>query len=158
MTSRQSALQREIKQRVPFGSKSQEAMLGIERTADILRAHFEKLLAPYGVTGQQYNVLRILRGAGAEGLPTLAIADRMLERSPGITRMIDRLERKGWVSRERLADDRRCVVCRITKKGIDLMAKLDGPVQEADASLDFLSKSALDRLIKTLDVIRGELA
>src|SRR5919199_5153950 len=93
-------------------------------TADKVKTFFETVCAPFRITGQQYNVLRILRGAEPEGLPTLTIAERMIERTPGITRMIDRLEAKGLVVREVRPHDRRCVYCRITKKGLKLLEQL----------------------------------
>jgi DNA-binding MarR family transcriptional regulator len=107
--TRRSQIQDEIKQRKPFHSLGQEAVISLLRTADVVRAHFEKQLAPYGVTLQQFNVLRILRGAGAGGLPTLEIGARMVERTPGVTRLIDRLERKDLVRRARGTEDRRVV-------------------------------------------------
>ena len=87
LNDKASALQREIGQKKPFRSSSQEAVLGILRTADVVRRFLARVLEPYDVTPQQYNVLRILRGSGAEGLPTLTIGERMLEDSPGVTRL-----------------------------------------------------------------------
>src|SRR6266576_2721240 len=112
-----------------FRSREQEAALGLLRTADAVKRSLAQVIEPHGITAQQYNVLRILRGAGADGLPTLEIADRMIEQTPGITRLIDRLESKKLVWRERSSTDRRCVYCRITAAGIALLARLDGPVQ-----------------------------
>jgi len=104
---------------------------------------------------QQYNVLRILRGAGEKGLPTLDISERMIESAPGITRLIDRLETKKLVSRERCATDRRQVFCRITAIGLTLLASLDGPVLEAaDTTLGILKKNELTSLIDLLDKTR----
>lgn len=123
--------------------------------ADRVRALFEAVCAPFGITGQQYNVLRILRGAGAEGLPTLTIAERMIERAPGITRMIDRLEAKGLVTRETRQDDRRRVHCRITEKGLSLLALLDGPVEEVNAAtFSVLNKVELGQLVALLEKTR----
>lgn len=96
-----SSLQAEIQQTTPFRSLSEEAILSILRTADLVRTAITDLLAPAGITMQQYNVLRILRGAGEAGLPTLAIGDRMIESAPGVTRLLDRMEAKSWVSRTR---------------------------------------------------------
>src|ERR687897_938950 len=101
MRDETSALQKEIRQTRPFQSRGQEAVLALMRTTDLARRVIGKVLEPYDVTAQQYNVLRILRGAGEAGLPTLDIADRMIEQAPGITRLIDRLEAKGLVRRER---------------------------------------------------------
>lgn len=104
----------------------------ILRAADHLRRRYAPLLARHGVTLQQYNVLRILRGAGPAGLPTLTLVDRMIEQAPGITRLLARLVRKGWVRRRRDDDDQRVVICRITPAGRRLLRQLDGPVAAAD--------------------------
>ena len=106
----------------------------ILRAADRLRRRYAPLLARHGVTLQQYNVLRILRGAGSAGLPTLTLIDRMIEQAPGITRLLTRLVRKGWVRRRRDGDDRRVVICRITAAGRRLLRQLDGPVAAADSA------------------------
>ncbi len=149
------ALQRELHQSRPFRSSSQEATLGLFRTADVLRRRFARVLEPSGVTLQQYNVLRILRGAGDAGLQTLAVAERMVERAPGVTRLIDRLRAKGLVERERSAGDRRCVLCRITQAGLALLDELDGPMDAADdASLSMLTAQEQQNLIELLDRIR----
>jgi DNA-binding MarR family transcriptional regulator len=152
-----SRVQQEIKQRRPFPSPAQEAVVGLFRTADRLRRRVARVLEPEGVTPQQYNVLRILRGAGAEGLPTLEIAERMIEQTPGITRLLDRLERKRLVSRERCPADRRQVTCRITPGGLALLGRLDGPVDEADRRLLGLKPAELQKLIGLLDRVRIEL-
>jgi DNA-binding MarR family transcriptional regulator len=131
------------------------ALLALFRAADRVKGVVSVVIEPHGVTLQQYNVLRILRGAEPEGLPTLAIAERMIERAPGITRMIDRLERLGLVIRERRADDRRCVHCRITRTGLELLAELDRPVDAADRrAFSALTAAELDRLILLLEKVR----
>jgi DNA-binding MarR family transcriptional regulator len=119
----------EIKQTKPFTSESQEAFLLLLKTTDQLRRSLSRQMEGAGVTLQQYNVLRILRGAGTEGLPTLEIANRMIEETPGITRLIDRLEDRGWVERERSATDRRQVICRLSETGRALLAGLDDPIE-----------------------------
>ena len=132
-------------------SKAQIAYVSLLATADGVRALFERVCAPFDITGQQYNVLRILRGAEPEGLPTLTIAERMIERAPGITRMIDRLESKGLVSREVRPNDRRCVYCRISEKGLNLLQLLDDPVEEANhLAFGGLSQRELEQLIALL--------
>ena len=118
---RPPSIHEEIQQSKPFRSRSQEAYLALLRTADDSKRYMTRVLEPAGVTIQQYNVLRILRGAGKEGLPTLVVADRMLERTPGVTRLIDRMERKGWVERSRCTEDRRRVWCKITGSGLELL-------------------------------------
>src|SRR5215468_993641 len=116
-------LREEIRQSKPFESSAQEAILALYRTTDQLQRRFSKLVEPHGISLQQYNVLRILRGAGKQGTPTLEIADRMIEQTPGITRLLDKLERKKLVRRERCPEDRRQVLCWITKQGLDLLAE-----------------------------------
>ena len=149
------ALLDEIKQTRPFRSLGQEAVLGLFRTADMLRRSYSQLMEQHGLTLQQYNVLRILRGAGEKGLPTLAIAERMVEQTPGITRLIDRLLKKGLVVRERPPDDRRQVVCRITAEGLALLDDLDGPAAELDdRCLEILGPEDQKTLIGLLDRIR----
>jgi DNA-binding MarR family transcriptional regulator len=107
-----------IRQTTPFASKRQEGVLALLLASEAVRWRFAQLLAGRGdLTFQQYNVLRILRGAGPKGLPTLSIVERMVENTPGITRLVDRLEAKGLVARARAAEDARQVLCRITPQG-----------------------------------------
>ena len=145
----------EIQQRKPFPSKGQEAAVTLMRTADVVRRLVGAAVEPHGITVQQYNVLRILRGAGCDGLPTLEIAQRMIEQTPGITRLIDRLQTKKLVERQRGATDRRCIFCRITTEGTQLLAGLDTPVREAtDAAFHAVNKKELAQLIECLDRLR----
>src|SRR5436309_3752966 len=111
-----------------FRSREQEATLGLLRTADAMKRSLAQVIEPHGITAQQYNVLRILRGAGPTGLPTLTIGERMIEQTPGVTRLVDRLEKKGLVERKPCPKDRRRVFCQITAKGLDLLSSLDEPV------------------------------
>jgi len=146
---------KELKQTRPFPSAAQEAAVALLRTADLVNRLVDAVIDRHGITGQQYNVLRILRGAGEKGLPTLEIAQRMIEQTPGITRLIDRLETKKLVIRERCATDRRQVFCRITPAGLALLAKLDEPVRAAsDEALRHLSKKDVAQLIELLDRTR----
>ena len=108
-------LQREIRQRRPFPSAGQECVVSVMRTADLLRRRGAAFLEPFGITVQQFNVLRILRGGGPNGLPTLEVGARMVEETPGITRLLDRLESKGLVRRQRCPKDRRQHLCWITE-------------------------------------------
>ena len=157
MKSPASAIRREIKQTRPFASAGQEAVVALLRTADVLRTDIERALAPFGVTGQQYNVLRILRGAQPERMPTLEIADRMIERAPGITRLLDRLEAAGLVTRERCHEDRRRVLCRITKQGLAVLAKADGPLDAIERErLHRLNAGELAALAAALERIRAD--
>ncbi len=151
----QSPLQAELNKTKRFHSREQEGVIGIVSTADVIRRRFSRFVEPHGISGQQYNVLRILRGAAPERLPTLTIAERMIEQAPGITRLLDRLERKGLVSRERCASDRRQVLCSITPAGRTLLAKLDGPIGKADdEALGEISAADLKTLIRILDAVR----
>lgn len=109
-----------------------ETIVELMRAADELRRRFSRVVEPQGITFQQYNVLRILRGAGPEGLPTLEVAERMTEQTPGITRLVDRLEAKGLVLRRRVDRDRRQVLCCLTPRGAELLEKMDRPMDEAD--------------------------
>jgi DNA-binding MarR family transcriptional regulator len=157
MPPRASSLQREIKQRRPFGTRAQEATIALLRTADVVRRRLTHTVDPHGITLQQYNVLRILKGAAPDPLPTLEIAERMIEAQPGITRLLDRLVEKGLVRRERCADDRRQVHCWITDEGLDLLADLDPIVDEADrAAVGTLSPTQVEQLLRLLEVVRAE--
>jgi len=154
-TGGSSRLQRELKQNRPFAAPAQEAALALIRTADLMRRSFAAVIEPLDITVQQYNVLRILRGAGERGLPTLAIAERMIEQTPGITRLVDHLEGKKLARRERCATDRRQVFCRITGAGLALLAQLDEPILDAEKSaLRDLSDPQLARLMSLLEQAR----
>ncbi len=148
-------IREEIRQTRPFDSAADEAVVTLLATADRVHGRLAAVLDRQEITLQQYNVLRILRGAGAEGLPTLEIGGRMIERTPGVTRLLDRLEQKGLVSRERTAADRRQVICRITAAGLGLLRRLDRPVdlleEEIFAALD---DREVGDLVSLLDKVR----
>ena len=130
--------------------------MALFRTADMLRGRMSALTEQEAITLQQYNVLRILRGAGKEGLPTLEIAERMIERAPGITRLMDRLEARRLVARERCPTDRRQVTCRITGDGLAVLERLDGPVAATDVWLtSVLTGRDIRQLIALLDRLRA---
>jgi DNA-binding MarR family transcriptional regulator len=148
-------LQRELRQKKPFASTTQEALLDIIRTADYVRRIVFNAIVPFGITGQQFNVLRILRGAGDDGLPTLEVADRMVERTPGVTRLMDRLEAKGLIRRQRCPRDRRQHLCWITAAGRTLLDDMESPVQQAgDRCMDALTEADRQKLIQLLDAVR----
>jgi DNA-binding MarR family transcriptional regulator len=129
--------------------------LALLRTTDLVRRHIAATLAPHGITAAQYNVLRILRGAGEGGLPTTEVGERLLEHSPGITRMMDRLEVRGWVTRERCTEDRRRVYCRISDRGLQLLSETDAAVDRADSeALRGLAEAEQKKLIGLLDKVR----
>jgi DNA-binding MarR family transcriptional regulator len=123
-------LRNEIEQKMPFSSRAEEAFLNLQRTAAALMDGFEEMLKPYGLTHTQYNVLRILRGAGEEGLPCRELGERMITRDPDVTRLVDRMEKRGLVLRARTSRDRRIIFTRITEAGLALLSKLDEPVAE----------------------------
>ena len=150
-----SQLAKDIKQKKRFVSLEQEAFLLLQRTTSELVSSVADLLKGAGLSGPQYNVLRILRGAGPEGLPCGEISDRLITRDPDITRLLDRMQKRGLVTRRRDPDDRRVVIAAITKAGLDLLAKLDVPVNAGHIEqLGHLTRSDLKTLIAILDRVR----
>jgi DNA-binding MarR family transcriptional regulator len=159
MASRPRSVAQEIHQTRPFQSTGHELVVTLFRTSAVVERHFSAVMEEAGLTGAQYNVLRILRGAGPDGLPTLAIRDRLVDLSPGITRLIDRLENAGLVTRDRDAGDRRQVTCRITTPGLALLKRLDAPVDAAErATVTTLSPAEQRTLVRLLDLVRSGLA
>lgn len=158
MASSNSQIQQEIRQTKPFQTPAHEAAVSLLRTANLLVRHYTQVVERHGITLQQYNVLRILRGAGPTGLPTLEIGQRMVEQTPGVTRLLDRLEKRGFVHRQRGADDRRQVFCQITPSGLAVLAELDGPVSDADvAGMAALDPRTLPEFCRLLEEVRGGL-
>lgn len=151
-----STLQAELKQTRPFTSRTAEAFLSILRTAAVLDHQQSEALRPLGVTPTQYNVLRILRGAGTSGLCGREIAERMVARVPDVPRMLDRLEAMRLIARERDAADRRHVTARITPKGLALLDEATPAVEAVEKSrLGRLSDRTLAGLIEGLAAVRG---
>jgi DNA-binding MarR family transcriptional regulator len=151
-----TSVRTEIKQKRPFASPAHEAGVGLLRTADVVRRAVAVAVEAQGITHQQYNVLRILRGSAPDPLPVLEIAARMIEQTPGITRLLDRLESKGLVRRERARDDRRQVLCSITGAGLAATAALDEPVERALADgFGSLGRDDARRLAELLDLVRA---
>jgi DNA-binding MarR family transcriptional regulator len=150
-------LQAELKQTKPFPSRATEALLSILRTAAVLDHQLGEALRPSHITATQYNVLRILRGAGAAGLCGREIAERMVARVPDVPRMLERLEAMQLIRRERDAGDRRHVTARIAPKGVALL-KAVGPATDAVARLRLgrLSARTLASLIEGLAAVRDE--
>ena len=145
-----------IRQTKPFASKRQEGVLALLLACEAVRWRLAKVVTGRGeLTFQQYNVLRILRGAGVQGLPTLSIVERMIENTPGITRLIDRLEAKGLVARDRSAEDRRQVVCRITSRGLAKLKALDPAMNQLDEeALGGLNEGEVATFIRLLNQVR----
>ena len=149
----------EIRQTKPFASAAEEAVVTLLGTADRVRTALSRVVETHGITLQQYNVLRILRGAGDEGLPTLDIASRMIEHSPGITRLLDRHEARKLVRRVRCPEDRRQVLCHATQTARRLLAGLDAPVADAGRrAFAPLDPSRTAGLIRLLDQLRASAA
>jgi DNA-binding MarR family transcriptional regulator len=151
----ESQLQTELKQGKPFENLEVEASLSIKRTAAELDYRGAELLKPWGITGTQYNALRILRGAEPEGLCRNEIRDRLIARVPDATRLLDRLEDMGLVTRVRGGEDRRYVLTRITPAGLDLLRQLHDQVMALHhEQLGHLGDQKLRMLIELLGEVR----
>lgn len=124
-------LDKELKLTRPLDSLEQEVYLNVVRTADHLAHNMTSLLKDHGLTAAQYNVLRILRGSRTDPLSCTEIGQRMVTRDPDITRLLDRLEKRGLVQRTREREDRRVITIRITDEGLEILRTLDGPIQQA---------------------------
>jgi len=149
-------LQKELKQTRPFTSLEEEVILNLARTAEHVSAQLTAVLKRADLTLTQYNVLRILRGAGDEGLPCGDISERMVTRDSDVTRLLDRLDKMGLITRERPETNRRLVVTRITDDGLGLLAELDGPVQETNrATAGHLGSERLNALNEMLEELRS---
>ena len=155
MTTR---LQAEIKQTKAFPRRTSEALLGVLRTAAVLEHHLTEALKPFGITSTQYNVLRILRGAGTAGLCGREVASRLVSKVPDVSRLLDRMEEMGLISRERDTGDRRHVTARITSHGEKVLEKATPGLEAVErARFGKLDHARLGSLIETLDDVRGNL-
>jgi DNA-binding MarR family transcriptional regulator len=149
-----SEIQKRIKQQKPFRSDGVKAAFGLLIVADELRRSWAGVVKQGGFTAQQYNVLRILRGAGPAGLPTREVATRLVEKSPGITRLMDVLAAQGFIQRSRFKRDRRAIVCTITPAGLAALRKLDTVVNDwDDRCLSMLTRKETAQLIGLLEAI-----
>lgn len=149
-------LRAELHQRRPFRTLEQEAYLNVVRTAALLADAFEQMLRSSGLTSAQYNVLRILHGAEPDGLCRYELRDRMLTRMPDVTRLLDRMEKAGLVTRVRSAEDRRMVTTRITARGRRLLDELDEPVRrEHERQLGHMDRARLRQAIELLTAMRA---
>ena len=144
-------LQQEIKKQQPFDVLEQETALNLFRTGDVLQLEFARLFREAGISAPQYNVLRILRGAGGDGLPCLEIAARMIGSVPDLTRLLDRLEEAHLVARARSVADRRVVLVKIAAEGAKLLGRLDKPVVELhQRQLSHMTRKELAELNRLL--------
>src|ERR1700728_3667522 len=157
--TKKSSLATALKQTRPFVSLEQEVYLSILRTASELSYSVDQFFRPFDITPSQYNVLRILRGAGTDGLCRNEISERMVTATPDMSRLLDRMEKAGWVTRERGADDRRQVSTHITKSGMKLLARLESPTRDFVTQLFAgAAVSDLKAVLKVNDQIRTKLS
>jgi len=141
----------------PATSLQHAAQLSVIRTGAMLQDDFERMLAPYGLGGAQFNVLRILRGAGTGGLCRNELRDRMLTRMPDMTRLLDRMERSGLVARTRKDEDRRMVTTRLTREGRQLIDSIDADAaREQKRRFRSLSDTQLHALIDLLQAVQRQ--
>jgi DNA-binding MarR family transcriptional regulator len=149
-------LREELKQNRPFGTLEEEVLVGVARTADALQSELAAVLKKGGVSATQYNVLRILRGAGASGLACGEIGERMVARDPDLTRLLDRLEARQLVTRARDGTDRRVVTTRISEAGLALLSALEEPLQATIRRLlGHMGEGRLRTLATLLDEARS---
>jgi len=149
----------EIRQTRPFATQQEEAALNIVRTADALKRGGELLFRRHGITSAQYNVLRILRGAGDRGLHCSGIAERMITAEPDITRLLMRMERLGLLMRQRDSADRRMVTAIATERGLQLLVELEAPLRRLqERQFALLSQDEIDALIDGLEKVRAGVA
>lgn len=155
---RPASLAAALQQTKPFASPQEEAYLSIIRTASDLSRVIDQCLKPFGITQPQYNVLRILRGAGPNGLGRNEIRSRLVNAMPDVTRLLDRMEKIGWVERERAEADRRQLAIRITPAGLQLLKRIDKPLNETHArQFQTTPAASLKRLVNLLNQIRAGL-
>ncbi|WDQ16480.1 MarR family winged helix-turn-helix transcriptional regulator [Rhodopirellula sp. P2] len=134
-----------------FDSLEQEVFLNLWRTYDRLKAMEDEVFGQVGLSAQQYNALRLLQSVHPKTMPTLVLGGRLISRAPDMTRLLDRLERRGWLLRERKPENRRVVEVRITKEGMQLLDEIHEAVQESHRrQLGHLNKKVLRQLADLL--------
>lgn len=145
----------ELHQTKPFLHVEEEAFLNVHRTADVLMQALLAVLRPAGLSPTQYNVLRILRGAGEAGVTCKEIGMRMITPDPDITRLLDRLEKRALILRSRAKEDRRFVAIQITKHGIALLAELDEPIRDVQLrAFGHMDEERIRSLVDLLETVR----
>jgi DNA-binding MarR family transcriptional regulator len=138
-----------------FDSPQQEAFLSLWRTYDRLRMLEDELFVRHELTAQQYNALRLLKAEHPAALPTLVLAGKLVSHAPDITRLVDRLEERGLVARQRVPDNRRVVQVGITEAGLALLKELEQPVRECHLrQLGHVSAAQLQSLVELLRTAR----
>lgn len=151
-----SKLAAEIGQSKPFDLLEEEALLNLIRTHEFVQQRQAEFFKQFGLTATQYNILRILRGAGESGVTCSQAAERMVTADPDITRLLDRLEARGLTRRERSREDRRVVLSYITQEGLDLLKSVDKPLAGFIGNLaGHIERKKLKQFIETLEAIRG---
>ena len=149
-------LQQEIRQTKAIRLLEEEVSLNIIRTADFISARLMEVLKPFALSGTQYNVLRILRGAAETGVSCKDVACRMVTPDPDITRLMDRLESRGYLTRGRAKEDRRVVTHRITESGLELLRELDRPIDQMNRRLmQHMKPERLRELVTLLEEVRS---
>ena len=150
-----TTLQEELRQNTPFARLNGEALVSVLRTAAVIDHALHEALKPHGITPTQYNVLRILRGAGERGLCGRDVGSRLVSRVPDVPRLLDRMTEVGLISRERDADDRRHVTARITPAGLRLMEEVEPVLERVETErFGMLDEDALRALIQSLAAVR----
>jgi DNA-binding MarR family transcriptional regulator len=150
-------LQSQLKQSRPFKSPEEQLFLNVLRTARQFLNDFDRLLRVHELTQPQYNILRILRGAGAAGLPSGEIGERMVGRDPDVTRLLDRMEERDLVVRNRSTTDRRVVTTQLTETGRRIVNELDAPIAAMHVQqFGHLSTQEMDDLNALLERARDE--
>jgi DNA-binding MarR family transcriptional regulator len=145
----------EIGQTRPFRSRAEELVIALLRTASVVSRRSNRVIASFGLSGAQYNVLRILRGAGPDGLPTNTIRERMIEEGTTMTRLVDKLERAGYVLRARTSRDRREVHVTITDAGLTVLRSIDPELDRAnEAAVTNIDDAARTQLLALLGDVR----
>jgi DNA-binding MarR family transcriptional regulator len=151
-----SQLTDEIKQTKPFTSRNEEVWVNLSRTTAIVGHEVEQRLRPYGLSPTQYNVLRILRGAGADGLVQHEVGSRLVAQVPDVPRILSRLEKAGLIRRVRGTEDRRVVVATLTHQGMSLVNSLDATMKQVHLGLFAgMEEHEMERLCTLLEVARG---
>jgi len=147
-----SSAARSKKQSRPARSTTYSTLLS---TSDRIKALFETVCAPFDITGQQYNVLRILRGSEPQGLCRSEIAERLVRQAPDVTRLLDRLEDAKLIARQRGGEDRRYVVTRITRAGLALLTDIERQIDAIHSEqIGHLDEPQLRKLISLLAAVR----
>jgi DNA-binding MarR family transcriptional regulator len=150
-----SAVGEEIQQTKAFASLEEELLISLLRTTDMLQERFEQLLRPFNISMTQYNVLRILRGAEPAGRTCGEIGERMIAREPDVTRLLERMDKAGLITRARTSEDRRVVVTRITGGGLKLLDEMEPKMRELDGLLKPMGERKIENTLKLLDEVRA---